>query len=456
MGEYPNRWSDIDKILTRDGPYSMSNFKPDTKNKEFLLEDCRVLVIGAGGLGCEILKNLSLSGFRNIDVIDMDEIDYSNLNRQFLFREGDVGKPKAEIAAAFVNKRIPGANVKGHFAKIQDKPDEWYTKFHVVVAGLDSIPARRWINETLCKLATKDDEGEWDRESIIPLVDGGSEGFMGQARVIFPRITPCFECLLDLFPPDPLNFQECTLVSIPRQPEHCISWAKQFAWEEDPDRKGKPIDGDNPDHITWLFEKAEARAKQFNIEGVTWKLTQTVIKRIIPAVAFTNAVIAAACANEAFKIVTNSSKFLKNWWMYNGNEGVYSSTTNFQKEEEATCIVCSTEPIVYHFDPHSTLGDIIKMLIEDKGKFLMLTNPSLVRKDENDNSYPLYFPTGFMAPKTKENLGKRFGDLINENDTLFITNKTVIGEKSAATKPVMQQQRERNYIVRVLFKSQER
>jgi len=100
-----------------------------------------------------------------------DTIDVSNLNRQFLFRQADVGKSKAEVAARFVMQRVKGVNITPYCGKIQDKDEDYYMQFNIVVCGLDSIEARRWINATLVGMV--DDE---NADSLKPLIDGGTEG----------------------------------------------------------------------------------------------------------------------------------------------------------------------------------------------------------------------------------------------------------------------------------------
>jgi ubiquitin-activating enzyme E1 C len=423
------RWEDIDKLIARESLMAEKGFEPDNPEednltiRQLISEEMRILVIGAGGLGCELLKDLALLGFRNIDVIDMDTIDVSNLNRQFLFTPDDVGRPKAEVAAEFINKRVPGVKVTPHYAKIQDKDIDFYADFAIIVAGLDSIVARRWINCTLVNMVERiggtDDAPEWDQETQIPLVDGGSEGFKGQARVIIPRLTPCFECLLELFPKDPLNFPMCTIATTPRQPEHCIQYALIILWEKDrPDEKP---DGDNPDHIQWIFDKSVERAKEFGINGVTYRLTQGVVKRIIPAIASTNAIISSGCANEVFKVATQASHRLKNYMMYSGIEGLYTSTFNYDKNPD--CSVCGSSLRSLTLGENVKVEGFLTELMQDPK--LQLTKPSL-QTVTNNVSTTIYMQ-GILEAQTRPNLGKELIEFIKSGDYINVTDPGLPG-----------------------------
>jgi len=424
-------WEDVFKLLTRGGPFTPGSFNEnDEESRNFLFNNVKVLVIGAGGLGCELLKDLALVGFRDIEVIDMDTIDYSNLNRQFLFRPADVGHSKSERAAAFINKRVPGVKVIGHHGKIQDMSDEFYMKFHVIISGLDSIPARRWMNEKIYQLASKKvnpdgkESEEWDDNTRIPFIDGGTEGFLGNARFIYPHKTPCFDCI-DLFPAQAHVYQMCTIVNTPRQPEHCIAWAKDKAWlDEAPFGRNERseasrIDGDNPEHINWCWKKGLEHANRFHVptDKLTYKLTQGVVKNIIPAIASTNAIIAATCANEAFKVVTECSRNLNNYIYYFGNTGVGSSTQRLEKKED--CTVCNMKGFTVKCKKEATLRQFLDKLMADE-RFKVIGNEPVLTRCDIKNNKTFLTQCKKWAKRYEGNLIKAMSELVEEGDLISV------------------------------------
>lgn len=108
-------------------------------------------------------------------------------------------------------------------------------------------------------IASVDAEGNVNPETVIPLVDGGTESFLGHIRVIIPRMSACFECSIDLFPPQ-TKFQLCTIAETPRIPQHCIAYASEILWDRiKPFGERTKLDGDDAEHVRWLFGEAVKR-----------------------------------------------------------------------------------------------------------------------------------------------------------------------------------------------------
>lgn len=178
------------------------------------VQRAKLLVVGAGGIGCELLKNLVLTGFCNIEVVDLDTIDVSNLNRQFLFRRAHVDRSKAEVASEAVKAFRPDASIVAHHGNVKDSKFgvEFISQFDVVVNALDNLEARRHVNR-LCLAAEK------------PLLEAGSTGHLGQVTVIKKGETECFECEAK---PTQKVYPYCTIRSTPEKPVHCLVWAKNL------------------------------------------------------------------------------------------------------------------------------------------------------------------------------------------------------------------------------------
>lgn len=146
------------------------------------LASASALVVGAGALGNEIAKNLALVGVGAITLLDFDVIEYSNLARCVLFRDEDMGRRKAEVAAEAVKRLNPEIHAVGLHQDIRAMGLGRLGEFDVVVAGLDNREARAWINQAARKLG-------------MPWIDGAIEGLRGLARVFVPE-GPCYECTL--------------------------------------------------------------------------------------------------------------------------------------------------------------------------------------------------------------------------------------------------------------------
>ncbi|KAL3334041.1 hypothetical protein AABB24_030682 [Solanum stoloniferum] len=184
------------------------------------LEDAKVFLVGSGALGCEFLKNLALMGVActeqgKLTVTDDDVIEKSNLSRQFLFRDWNIGQAKSTVAAAAATSINPQLRVEALQNRVGPETenvfdDTFWENLSVVINALDNVNARLYVDQR-CLYFQK------------PLLESGTLGAKCNTQMVIPHLTENYGASRD--PPEK-QAPMCTLHSFPHNIDHCLTWAR--------------------------------------------------------------------------------------------------------------------------------------------------------------------------------------------------------------------------------------
>ena len=186
------------------------------------IENLSYFLVGAGAIGCEVIKNFAMMGIGagpngRIAVTDMDTIEKSNLSRQFLFRDTDIGHSKSMAASAAVRRMNPDVKVTPYETRVGAETenvfdDNFWESLSGVCNALDNIQARLYVDQR-CVYFKKS------------LLESGTLGTKGNTQVIVPRLTESYGSSRD--PPEK-SIPICTLKNFPYQIEHTLQWARDY------------------------------------------------------------------------------------------------------------------------------------------------------------------------------------------------------------------------------------
>ena len=184
------------------------------------LEDAKVFIVGSGALGCEFLKNVALMGVScgnqgKLTITDDDVIEKSNLSRQFLFRDWNIGQAKSTVAASAAACINPRLNIEALQNRVGPETenvfdDAFWENLSVVINALDNVNARLYVDQR-CLYFQK------------PLLESGTLGAKCNTQVVIPHLTENYGASRD--PPEK-EAPMCTVHSFPHNIHHCLTWAR--------------------------------------------------------------------------------------------------------------------------------------------------------------------------------------------------------------------------------------
>ncbi|RID69440.1 hypothetical protein BRARA_C01534 [Brassica rapa] len=233
------------------------------------LEDAKVFTVGSGALGCEFLKNMALMGVScgsegKLTVTDDDIIEKSNLSRQFLFRDWNIGQAKSTVAASAAAAINPKFNIEALQNRVGAETenvfdDAFWENLTVVVNALDNVNARLYV-DSRCLYFQK------------PLLESGTLGAKCNTQMVIPHLTENYGASRD--PPEK-QAPMCTVHSFPHNIDHCLTWARsefEAPFWSAPKRFPRPLQysSSDPSLLNFITATAILRAETFGIPVPEW------------------------------------------------------------------------------------------------------------------------------------------------------------------------------------------
>jgi len=320
-----------------------------------LLSSSTVFIAGVGAIGCEVAKNLAMMGVGRIVLADYDYVELSNLSRQLLFRDTDIGRGKAETAAERLQEINPNIHVDYYSGDVRTIGEGVFKSCDVIFSCLDNWASRRWLNSVAVSLGT-------------PLIDGAMSGFYGNVQLVLPGKTACLECQSINLLPREEKLAECTLKR--RRPEDLVMDLREQGIEISLSQAEKLFEL----NIKTMYDIKYARLHTLaaTVETDVVSLVEEIRSKLmppLPALQSVAAVVAGLMSNIGLKLM-HRGRLGKPTTRLIVYDGLNSRLSRVKISRDPLCIVCGesgSEVVELVFDISSSVSMLKEALATNLG-----------------------------------------------------------------------------------------